>query len=738
MGASVSLPSLPMTGVPDSRNIYNKTQPTVDLMNRILDFILRNADIRDMISLANPDECSKWVIIAESRLSTRFDKIQIQAGVGKDGILYIKKLDTLKSNKDSQGCKLLALFFVRLFQVVGALSLSIIDTKIPDRKDYLESKSEEPVYQQRGIPFFKKIEDAPKKWFGGELSATEVSTISNELHVFSRYLTASTNQNQYYLTTISTSREKPSINVSGFIIQIKDNKLIVTYNRGAAALIFELSTRYGNQINIDVISRNNKAYPFNENFTYAPQPRGNVMVSFDSKLRDIDFAEFVVAISNKINSLPPSQTMKILKEFSYLEPSRIKPSYLKIRDTNFGIESSGIFVSEKDMNNEYPKFVFGFATKINGKNIDVEVSFSLLIIKKSDTEYSVEINNLNNETDSTKLSFKPNLNFEKDDTIKNDKNSEEVNDTSAKNKFTIKSGIVALTSEPTNNNTTIPKWLEKKFNAIKKQALQAIEFGVDATKKGYQNPLDNSKVTDTRLKTTDLWRTLLRDPPVKAFCTARALQLLNISGLQKVTPKEIKPLIFNTSFDLVKDKSLPTPNGAITDTYALSALAALYDDVSDLIPKDTDAKTSRVSFGTSSQYGSKEYRDKQKTTSIGKLVASFLQTGNDINKIIDVSGDTVGVITDPKKIADLRNKAVDLFNIQFEHTKKVNTLLNKLFTIDNSITLNNNILSKGILGIEEVAAEARDLLSDYYSNCQIKYNEGVKIIQRAPPPAAKK
>ena len=64
-------------------------------------------------------------------------------------------------------------------------------------------------------------------------------------------------------------------------------------------------------------------------------------------------------------------------------------------------------------------------------------------------------------------------------------------------------------------------------------------------------------------------------------------------------------------------------------------------------------------------------------------------------------------------------------------------LLNKLFTIDNSITLNNDILSKGIRGIEEVALEARDLLSDYYSNCQIKYNEGVKIIQKpivAPAP----
>jgi hypothetical protein len=742
MGSSISVPSLPsfpVTGLPDSRNIYNKTQPTVDLMNRILDFVLRNADIRDMISLANPDECSKWMIIAESNLSTYFDKIQIQPGIGKDGVLYIKKLDTLKLKNDLQGCKLLALFFVRLFQVVGALSLSIVDTKIPDRKDYLESKSEEPVYQKHGVPFFKKLDDNSKKWFGGELTQTELSSISNELRVFSLYLTASATANQYYLTTIATSREKPPVNVSGFTIQINGPKLVVTYSRTSSPLLFELTPISGNKVNINVIRRDGIEYPFNENYSYAPQPRGNIMVSFNK--RDIDFADFLVAVANSIVSLPPSQTMKTLQEFNYLEPSRIKPKYLKIKDIDFGIESSGIFVSEKDMNSKTPKFMFGFITKIDGKNIYVEVSFNLLIVKISDEKYSVEITDLINKTDSEKFSFKPNLNFERVETVKKDENSEVVSDTSATNNFTIKSGIYGVSSEPTNGTTTIPQWLEKKFNIIKKQALQTIELGLEQSRKGYQNPLDNSKVTDSRLKTTELWRTLLREPPVKAFCTARALQLLNISGLQKIMPKEIQPLIFNTAFDLVKDKSLPTPNGPITDAHALKALVALYEDVSDLIPTSKDKKLipSEGMF-----YGSKDYRDKKKKESIGKLVASFLQTGNDINKIIDLSGDTVGKISDPKKITELRSKAIDLFNIQFEHTRKVNVLLNKLFTINNSITLNNSILSKGVRGIEEVAAEARDLLSDYYSNCQTKYNEGVKIIQRptaqtrAPVPGAKK
>jgi len=716
MGADISMPS---SGMPNSRNIYDKTQATVDLMNRILDFILRNADIRDMISLANPNECAKWIVIAEEELKNFFDRVKIQPLIGKEQILYIKKIEDLTKMKDSSnklGCETLAFFFVRLFQVVGALSLSIMDTKIPERGDYLKSKTEEPVYQQRGIPFFKKLEDKPKSWFGfgGDLSGTQLSSISNELHIFSLYLTESLNKGQYYLTTIAgLSGKPPATNVAGFNIQITNNRLIITYSRGATSLTFELSVRTGNQLNINVLMRNNKEYPFNEDYSYAPQSKGTILVSIDTKSKDIDFADFINSMTNKIISLPPSQTMKILKEFNYLESSRIKPTFLKIKDVNFGMENAGIFVSEKDMLSESPKFLFGFATKINGKNVDVEVSFSLLIVKNSSEAYSVEITNLENITDSTKLNFKPDLNFEKLDKLPDD---EVIDSSSAQNKFTIKSGFGAFSSEPTNGKTTIPKWLENKFNIIKKQALNIIEFGLQASKKGYQNPVDNSKVVDSKLKTTELWRNLLRDPPVKAFCTARALQLLDISGLKKVSPKEIQPLIFNTTFDLVKDKSLPTPNSLIMDAYALKALVSLYEGAS----------------------------DNKKEASIGKLISAFIQseyTGSktieELKKIKEITGDTSDKITDTKKISDLRNKAIELFNIQFEHTKKVNKLLNKLFTIDNSITLNNDILSKGIRGIEEVALEARELLSDYYSDCQIKYSEGVKIIQKpivAPAP----
>jgi hypothetical protein len=49
-------------------------------------------------------------------------------------------------------------------------------------------------------------------------------------------------------------------------------------------------------------------------------------------------------------------------------------------------------------------------------------------------------------------------------------------------------------------------------------------------------------------------------------------------------------------------------------------------------------------------------------------------------------------------------------------------------------------MEKGIKGIEEVALEARELLTSYYADCQSEYNIGVKALSSVklnPAPATK-
>ena len=169
MGSGISLPTS-LASIPTQGQIYDKTHDTIELMNQILHFILNNADIRDLINLSTDEGCSKWIIVAESKLSHIFEKLRIQPDAGKDGTLYIKRLSNYKKTqkeediggkKHQEFCNVLAFFFIRLFQVVGALALSVMDSELPS-KDYQETEKQTISQERKGIPFF---DTKPKEGF---------------------------------------------------------------------------------------------------------------------------------------------------------------------------------------------------------------------------------------------------------------------------------------------------------------------------------------------------------------------------------------------------------------------------------------------------------------------------------------------------------------------------------------------------------------------------------------------
>jgi hypothetical protein len=156
------------------------------------------------------------------------------------------------------------------------------------------------------------------------------------------------------------------------------------------------------------------------------------------------------------------------------------------------------------------------------------------------------------------------------------------------------------------------------------------------------------------------------------------------------------------------------------------------DTYTDPSKKGTSGSSTIFSSFTDA-YSDPKYDENMKNKSLGKILVSFLETGNTQNPwtIIEPTGSIpseFSVKDNKKKAIYLRNQAANLFTIQFEHTQKVNTLLNKIFIISNSIELRPSILAKGVLGVEEIASEARDLLSDYYANCQGTFNLGVKAL----------
>ena len=175
MGGEIST----LNKIPDQSTILNKTQSTSFVMNRILEYILRNVTIADLISLGTDEGCKEWIVIAEKKLKVLFKTMDLYPRDGSEGLIYFTKIKDLqekstgepkaKDEKDKY-CKILAFFYIRLFQVIGALALSVQDSSLP-LQDLMPGEQSStyvaPDYKQ-SVPFLPEEKEKKKfSFFGG-------------------------------------------------------------------------------------------------------------------------------------------------------------------------------------------------------------------------------------------------------------------------------------------------------------------------------------------------------------------------------------------------------------------------------------------------------------------------------------------------------------------------------------------------------------------------------------------
>ena len=708
MGADISLQRLP-----NQATIYDNTYTTVLLMNRILEFILKNADISDMVSLSTDDGCKKWIIVAESKLDTLFDRIRIQPDIGKDGVLYLKPLkDFDKKMKQTvpgevphvQYCKVLAFFFVRLFQVVGALALSVIDTELP-QSDYTSGKTP-PTYQQRtGVPFLKKL--GPKTSLANKFKG--LFTGGAIIHELDNYVADPNNvplTNQYQTLAsppIRTAGLQPQISGTqlyyGSLIkpyEIKDENGIYTIKNNSTE--FNMTFNDDTSLIIDnVVDGSNLPIYIKTNYN-----KQGTIVSVESK----DVIRYILELTQKIKSMKNKDNIFIVLSFlNYINGTKIKDTSIEI-DTN-----PPYFSIKKTINDE--------------KKTKIEINFNVEVTMVNLTTYKVQIKGITilPKSVGSLIDVKEKLihMLKKPDGSEYiadpDDDTSVINDNDAR---IVTFRIKPNESIPKWNNLTIPKYLESQLNILLKKIEKTVIEGVSSTQQGYITPVSNIKVKENYLKYSELWQQLSKKPSIKAFCTARALQLLNTSGLARAVPSVIHPLVFSTTFPLVVNKSLPRKGEQIIEAAPFKSLHTLYDFPTDIM--QTFSKTAMQDNTVA------------KAKSLDQLIYAFTQD-HVLTKMEDIrepipTGVANPSETDILKIKEIRQQAIKLFQEQFSHTKKVGALLKKIFIVDNAITLNPAILHRGIVGIEEIAVEARNLLTEYYSKCQTEYNIGVKILTR--------
>jgi len=217
----------------------------------------------------------------------------------------------------------------------------------------------------------------------------------------------------------------------------------------------------------------------------------------------------------------------------------------------------------------------------------------------------------------------------------------------------------------------------------------------------------------------------LKTPP-KAYCVARALQLLSPESIFYGSTSSARTQICDTSFTLLGRGSLPKSGSQITTSASIMSLYLLFFDTLDkAVPK--------ISAETRPKY--EEFVKTMRAVYQEDTIArnTNLNMTKITNTLNPLCGAKRGALTlsDQDAISSLRSSAAALLSKQLKHTEKVMNILKKLFVITPTkpILLHPAVETGGMAAIEAIAAEARDLLVDYYSSCEITYRDAVQDLK---------
>ena len=121
------------------------TLPVRKVCDQILEYMLKEINIKDFYLLATKRECSRYVIFLANQMNKTFRNLSFAPARGPAGVLYFQPIDILQNPTPQQQaerqslCLFLAYFYVRIFQIYGALSLTLVD----DANVYVKFKEQD-------------------------------------------------------------------------------------------------------------------------------------------------------------------------------------------------------------------------------------------------------------------------------------------------------------------------------------------------------------------------------------------------------------------------------------------------------------------------------------------------------------------------------------------------------------------------------------------------------------------
>jgi hypothetical protein len=239
----------------------------------------------------------------------------------------------------------------------------------------------------------------------------------------------------------------------------------------------------------------------------------------------------------------------------------------------------------------------------------------------------------------------------------------------------------------------------------------------------------------------------LRQYRPQAHCIARAMQLLSTKPIDNKTVVShiCKTKFFEASRGATRS-GIPEAGDKLSESPGIYALSQLfYDLITDGTPKlhiDTE-KSHTGAVSSMEQYVyfmrlmAKRFGDDSKEKEESRVKDSYAAGVNSIQNLRDgkVCKDMTDDIMIKSESSGAIKKYVDeLISTQRTHAANCMEIINKLFVISKdsrgriSVTLHKNVITGGIPAINNIAFEARALLIQYYSDCEVSYINGMKAV----------
>jgi hypothetical protein len=737
--------------------------------------MFRRTDLADIYSLADPDRCKRYVIVATDALESLFIKMRVYPNKSKDGTLYLQSLDgILKSMppdiraKQREYCVELAFFFIRIFQIFGALFLSMYDSRLPDTDPSDDIGRESSA---KGVAFlnpkdFLGFSNPPQQssWFGagGELSRRDgggfyINDETNPNFILNYSLVAPRIENRgpmkfegsLGLTLDQTSLYRiPNDNTFQRTILVPDGggyaqpTVYYDFDRGTnsykiqGTLIIEANgpryrvslTNFSPVGDWGTNSSKLNGIRIDPEFLQQvpadtpPKSVGNAYPNTRNQTLPVVLKAMFDKVIIAGLGVPPFSVAKYLKKLRYISGSN---------DTNQNISGTHVYLIRGQENESSVKIAYSDKIKVQGEDKPKDITITArMTIERLEKESNI----------SVKISFRVKLDF----------GSSDIRPPEYRSLISLPTGQKIMIfrgntedSAPSSdvNDLSIPEYLERIFKEITSSTYTDNIKGLKITRAGLVEPYDSNQINDS-LKVKKLWQAMAKDPPIKSHCVARAVQLLSLEAIKGNMKAPAYSSICRLSFGYQKDGSLPTPGKPVIEESGIYALSLLFfEGVKDSSPYIMDPAAYKE-YLRYLKYLFERYPSIDMIKDVPSVAGKVQDPDAIPAKLSDIREKALNLCKDrgdariavPRDLAgNLRSVTSNLFSQQKAHFQKALALIFSIFDQnsierDKKLKFNARIVSGGMPEINRIANETRNLLLQYYKGCELTYRDGLLMI----------